>query len=184
MRTPQTLVVGLGSAHGDDQAGWMIARAVSALFPNDKSITVRLAKNPLDLMDWLKGIDTLHVCDVSDDFDAVGASHRFSWKAGRLCATGICPEEDAIELLVRFRNRSSHDFGLPQVLQLAAVTQNLPEEINIWTVEGRRFSPGDSMCEATLWGVLNSVEAIKETLSRTAFTVSGIRQGSSFQKEA
>src|SRR5688572_26163325 len=52
--TVDTLVVGIGSDHGDDRVGWLVADALQTRAPAD--VSVRHAKTPLDLLDWLDEI--------------------------------------------------------------------------------------------------------------------------------
>ena len=45
-----TLVVGVGSHHGDDQAGWLVADLLAASASED--VAVRKAKTPAEILDW------------------------------------------------------------------------------------------------------------------------------------
>ena len=101
--TGNILVAGLGSAHGDDQAGWLVAEQVlkklsgtlEASEEQDKTlmsessrhlfqhVIVRRAMIPLDVLDWLEGVSILHVCDAFEATQRHGELHRFIWDAGR-----------------------------------------------------------------------------------------------------
>lgn len=82
MRT-ETLFVGVGSPHGDDRAGWLVADALSDLFGTDvstqasgtlnagglpsrkyPSLAIRKTCIPADLLDWLDGAAKLIICDA------------------------------------------------------------------------------------------------------------------------
>ena len=104
------LVVGLGSAHGDDQAGWLVAeqllkkvsvlKKVSGTFEASEGqveslmressrhlfqhVDVRRAMIPLDVLDWLEGVSILHLCDACETTDSHEKLMRFTWNAGRL----------------------------------------------------------------------------------------------------
>lgn len=124
---PRTLFAGIGSQHGDDRIGWLVADALRERFPSD--LEVRQASTPSHLLDWLGGIDRLVVCDaclaptVADTTNR-SRLHRWEW-----------PELDATSL----RSASSHAFGLPQVLQLAEKLGNLPTQVIVFGVEGSCF---------------------------------------------
>lgn len=125
MNTPRTLFAGIGSAHGDDRVGWLIADALREIV-SDRT-EVRQASTPSDLLDWLTGFDRLVVCDacltrtrMPDD----SRLHRWSWPTRK------------VEML---RSTGSHTLGLPQVLKLAERLGTLPDEVVIFGVEGSRF---------------------------------------------
>ncbi len=107
--TGKVLVAGLGSAHGDDQAGWLVAEQVlknvsgtleasEAQDENGMSessrhlfqhVVVRRAIIPLDVLDWLEGVSILHVCDAFEATQSHGKLHRFTWEAGHLVDADI-----------------------------------------------------------------------------------------------
>ncbi len=124
------LLVGIGSAMGDDRVGWEVGRHVAlAARP---SVRVRCAGTPLDLLDWLDGIDRLEVCDALA-CGAPGSIRRWSWPAEEL----ECPPL-----------RSSHGISLPAALRLAETLGRLPRRVTIWGIAidtawlGETLSPG------------------------------------------
>ena len=162
------LFVGFGSSHGDDQAGWLVASelrrpmnvaaslprggatASRLTIPETSAIAVdsghraslaiasprgsetttfacRLAKSPSDLLDWLDDVTHLILCDACDDPTQLGTLCQWRWPAERF---------------VRTRSSSSHQLGLPEVLDLAAALHRLPERVELWTIAGANFSPG------------------------------------------
>jgi hydrogenase maturation protease len=126
-----TLLVGLGSSHGDDAIGWRIAdRIASAALPG---VCVRRAGTPLDLLDWLAGFDSLMVCDACESLDAAGTVYDWRWPN-----VAIEPRSGL----------GSHDFGLVPVLQLAERLGRLPSDVRIYAVAGRRFQPGETLSPA------------------------------------
>ena len=72
-----TLLVGLGSAHGDDQVGWYVIDRLSESIQHRCGIAARRAVIPLDLLDWLDEVHTLHICDASVTSGAVDRLHCF-----------------------------------------------------------------------------------------------------------
>lgn len=120
-----TLVVGLGSAHGDDQIGWRVAEDLAAL-----SIPVRIARSPSELLDWLGGVERLVVCDACQNLGAPGDVLRLPWPDARLAA---------------LRSSGSHDMGLAEVLALAEQLGHLPKAVIIWCAQGEKRLPGSSL---------------------------------------
>ncbi|MFN0051300.1 MAG: hydrogenase maturation protease [Planctomycetales bacterium] len=116
----RTLFVGLGSPQGDDLAGWQVADGVSKECADTRELSVRRAALPLDLLDWLEGIERLALCDACQGGGSPG--HWQSWTWPNL------PVE-------RLRVRGSHDFGVAAVLDLAARLGRLPAEVQVWGIE-------------------------------------------------
>ncbi len=170
---PRLLFVGLGSPHGDDQAGWLVASDlqrrlagqpdaiarrsrdyVAVTAPRDEPnasqplqtdrapcvlersahhaerdgyiLACRLAKSPSDLLDWLDDVTHLIVCDSCESPTQLGELRLWNWPADRF---------------VRTRSSSSHQLGLPDVLDLATNIGRLPPRVEIWAIGGGRFSP-------------------------------------------
>ena len=123
---PRTLLVGIGSPHGDDRIGWLIADALQQDAGRD--IDIRKAATPSDLLDWLADFDRLVVCDACatplDKTTDSRAVHRWQW-----------PTREVATL----RSANSHAFGLPQVLQLAEQLGTLPPVVIVFGVEGECF---------------------------------------------
>ncbi|MBC7966341.1 MAG: hypothetical protein H7Z17_10520 [Fuerstia sp.] len=85
----RVLVAGLGSSHGDDRAGWFVAERLADQFRTHPRIDVRRAMIPLDVLDWLEGIDILHVCDACATTRRLSKLHRFRWNAGQMIDSDI-----------------------------------------------------------------------------------------------
>lgn len=142
------LVVGLGSPHGDDQAGWMAIDRLQTK-PLRGVQLVRLAL-PHDLLDRLDRIDALHVIDAAESsegqftslcvrFEATNISEgvALSWQS-----TNYYNHDAAIANLVRpkgLRSAGSHQVDVLTVLDLAACLRQLPQRVVLWTIPGSRF---------------------------------------------
>ncbi len=125
--TGSRLVVGIGSPHGDDQAGWLVASELQRrLVSPSETLACRLAKSPSDLLDWLEDVTHLIVCDSYDSPTELGELRLWHWPADRL---------------LRTRSSSSHQLGLLNVLDLATNIGRLPSRVEIWAIGGGRFSP-------------------------------------------
>jgi Ni,Fe-hydrogenase maturation factor len=123
----------------------------------EPDIMVRRASIPLDLLDWLEGVDVLHICDACESTETHATLHRFAYRAETdELASGGREAPDSCTLnavdqgafiprsslnLNSLRSRGTHDFGLPEVLRLAEATNLLPERIIIWALPGTSFLP-------------------------------------------
>jgi hydrogenase maturation protease len=162
------LVVGLGSSHGDDQAGWFVAETLASQFSGVEGVVVRRATVPLDLLDWLDHVDALHICDACENSGEPDGLHRLIWSNGHdLNSSGtVCSQTDRREKGIR--RPGSHDYGLPDVLKLAGITNRLPRDVIIWAVEGCCFEPGETMRPETRAMAMKAVTAILEELKGPA----------------
>ncbi len=136
------LFVGLGSPHGDDQIGWLVADRLAQAPDLSCSVTIRKAAVPLDLLDWLDGIEILHLCDAAETSKAIGELDRWDWQAA---GADSFSSRQLLPFLQRLPARGSHDFELPSVLDLAAKLHRLPARIIVWTIAGHRFEPGECL---------------------------------------
>jgi len=139
-RSARTLLVGIGSPHGDDRAGWVVADALAGnvarndeLPANPSVARVRKVSTPVDLLDWLDGIQRLIVCDAVSGVGAPGTLHRWQWPDARLS---------------QVRSAGSHDFGVAAALELAARIGRLPADVVVWGVEGAMVRPIDRLSPA------------------------------------
>jgi hydrogenase maturation protease len=128
---PRSLLVGIGSAHGDDRVGWLIAQRIDELASG--RIGVKYASTPADLLDWLEGIDTLDVCDALVGETNVGEVCRWDWPAREI---------------QRAHFSGSHDLSLASALALAEQLGRLPPKVRIWGVAIGRTRASGSMSSA------------------------------------
>lgn len=124
----RTLVVGLGSPHGDDQAGWLVVSELAhRLCDKSASLLCRLAKSPCDMLDWFDDATRVIVLDACESAAQLGELRCWHW-----------PAED----IVRTRSSSSHQLGLCEVLELATTLGRLPVQVEIRTIGSGAFMPG------------------------------------------
>ncbi len=148
--TGNTLIVGLGSSHGDDQFGWQVAAQLSRA-PAQPSIAVRRARSPAELLDWLEGVERLIVCDACENQGAPGRLHRWQWPAAEVG---------------RVRSSNSHDLGLAAVLTLAETLEHLPTEVLVVAAQGRQFEPAAPMSNEIEIAAAQAAEQLREELMR------------------
>jgi hydrogenase maturation protease len=147
----RSLVVGLGSHHGDDQVGWRVAERLAERV--DADYHVKVARTPSALLAWLhEGVcERLVLCDACNGAGTPGSVHRWRWPSDVL-ALETC--------------RSSHDLSLVEVLALAARLNRLPKHVWIWGVELAAAVPAcDSLSPAVAVAVSHAAERIHAQLT-------------------
>lgn len=146
--TCEILIAGIGSPHGDDQAGWNVIEKLQArTLPN---VELRKLSLPHDLLDWLNNRTHLHIVDAwnasGDDSDPI----RVDWMQETNGQEAHCHEDQTqkrtigtqiLALPVPTRSGSSHQIDLPTVLELASSLKMLPRQIVLWIVPGHCFEP-------------------------------------------
>jgi hydrogenase maturation protease len=115
----RTLIFGLGSAHGDDQLGWLVAERLAAEVSHP-GFAVRRGTSPCELLDLLDGLDRLIVCDACEPLGAPGTIHRWRW-----------PDLP----IARFHSSGSHDMSLVDALRLAEQLRVLPPIVTVAAAE-------------------------------------------------
>lgn len=151
MSTDRTLIVGIGSPHGDDQIGWRVADRFASSTEQDH-IDVRRAKSPVDLLDWLEDVRRLVICDSCRGLGRVGAMRRWKWPA---------PEISEIAL------SGTHTLSLPAVLALAKTLGRLPDDVLIWAIEGATSNAGQ-MASA------RAMQAVPEVVKQIVFELTDV----------
>jgi hydrogenase maturation protease len=153
----ETLFVGIGSPHGDDQIGWCIADILAN--PPSPGIAVRKASVPADLLDWLDGIALLAVCDASRGGRPAGTVQRLDWPDATAAA-----DSHVLSILARRRASDTHGFGLATVLDLAHRLDRLPAHVIVWGVEGLTFEPNSELSPQMQGAVPAIAAAIRNDL--------------------
>lgn len=116
--TSETLFVGIGSDHGGDRAGWLVADELAQSATSEAII--RRAKSPIDVLDWFDGVRWLGLCDACCGAGPIGTWYRWTW-----------PTLDVPFI----RPSGTHAYGLIDTLKLASRLGSLPETVQLWGVE-------------------------------------------------
>lgn len=120
-------VVGLGSHHGDDQAGWLVVSRLRALgYPDSKLASLQ---HPADMFDVLDAEHPLVICDACLGDGEAGTTCCFSWPSDRLTYE---------------RASVSHDLSLAGVMELGRKLRCLPERALVWTVKADSWRVGSA----------------------------------------
>jgi Ni,Fe-hydrogenase maturation factor len=174
-----TLIVGIGSPHGDDQAGWKVIERLEPLQWQWPSVELRQATVPHDLIDWLEGKATLHLIDgcicnghVSDGDNL--PYQRFEWVEDAIDLESSLRFEDTeqrplattvLERRIELRSGGSHQIDALSVLELAACLHRLPKQVVIWAIPGKGFGPGKVLTESCEHAMASCIVRLTEELS-------------------
>ena len=154
MKTARTLIVGIGSPYGYDRLGWRVAESVKCRARPD--LTVRAARSPSEIFDWMDGVERMLICDACQGSGPAGTWRCLPWPT------------DAVELT---HANGSHDLGLAAVLTLAERLGQLPPRTLIWVIEAPRSASHDLSLEDRISAefaraVLEVTRSIEAELSR------------------
>jgi hydrogenase maturation protease len=161
----RTLVVGIGSPHGDDQAGWLVAERLAddpgigteSVLKGTKAsghcptVIVRKATSPGELLVWLDGLDRLVICDACRGLGRVGAVREWTWPVHEFADAAWS---------------GTHDLPLPAVLELAQRLRRLPPRVTIWSVEGASNDALAAVSPEVAAALPSLVDQIKNELTK------------------
>ena len=134
---PSPLIVGLGSHHGDDRAGWMVIEQLEAI-GHPAEFLLRIAHS-VDLLDRASPGQPLIICDACQGSGTAGRITRWLWPSDQI---------------VTLRHCGTHDLSLGEVLQLGRTLNCLPEGIEIWGIEGINWSSASEPSQAVKQAVV------------------------------
>lgn len=126
-----TCVVGIGSPHGDDQAGWQIVERLQRR--TGLAAVVRAAANPLQLIDLDQSFQALIIVDACSAGAAAGTISRMEWPDVRIRAQ---------------HGHSSHSMSVAEAIMLAEQIGRLPERVTLFGIEIGTSAPGAAMSDA------------------------------------
>ena len=150
MTLARTLVVGIGSPHGDDQAGWLVVDRLLNRW-RGTSIDVRKASSPMQLLNWLDGKEKLIVCDACRGPGSPGEVSRYDW-----------PDHALMEVTWS----GTHDLPLPAVLELGQRLGKLPPSVVIWCLGAATGRPLEQLSSPAAAGLPNVVSEVLRELAR------------------
>lgn len=143
------VLIGVGSPHGDDQIGWLIADEVRLRIGD--SCLVHKVGSPLEILDRIDDVDWLGICDACRGAGQVGDWNCWTW-----------PDEH----IIQSQFTGSHDFGLAATLQLATRLKRLPDTVKIWGIEIGSSQAGDSISLPARNTIPRVADAIRQEILR------------------
>jgi hydrogenase maturation protease len=147
MKLGRTLIVGVGSPHGDDQVGLRVAEQLAQQV--GEGVEVRCAATPSELFDWLDGIGQLLICDGCQIEAPPGSVRHWNWPDAEL-------EQQPFS--------GSHQMNLPTALGLAELLGQLPSRVTIWGVSIGGTQPASALSPAVASAVPSVVEAMIQAI--------------------
>lgn len=121
-------VAGIGSPHGDDQIGWIVARLIQEKC--GALARVGILSSPFEILHWVERCTRLVLIDALNGHGNLGGLRHWVWPTEQLATS----------------NRSgTHSISLPDVLQMGQQLQILPSVVSLWGIEGRLFGPGEPL---------------------------------------
>lgn len=113
------LVIGVGSPHGDDRAGWLVIDCLKTLsYPPARLLSV---DHPARLLDLCGEETSLIICDACSDDRKGGTADHFIW-------------ED--KTIAYQRPFTAHDLGASEAIQLLRRLSSPCPLIEVWTITG------------------------------------------------
>ena len=123
-----TVVIGIGNPdRRDDGAGLEVARRLRALLPGSVGV-LEQSGEATRLMEAWESADCAVVIDAMASGARPGHFERFDTRDGPLAA--------------QLRRRSTHDFGLPEAIELSRRLLTLPARLVVYGIEGEDFGHG------------------------------------------
>ena len=120
-------VLGVGSPHGDDAAGWHVVE----MLRRRPGLSAHLAAvEPPQLLDQLNGCRRLILVDACRGNQPPGTVVRLQWPDALLRSQG---------------RRSSHGLTVGDALALAETLGWLPPQVIVWSLEISRCEPGQDL---------------------------------------
>lgn len=171
-------VAGLGSHHGDDQAGWLVIEELrKRSFPSKQLARIF---HPADLLDLVQGEESLVICDACMGHGSPGKICRMRWsRKPILMPTGLSmsdmdhgdnrsgnggwlDERGNRHRTCDVRHAGSHDLSLQSVMELGWQLNCFPVTAEIWAIEGDDWSPGGSPSDAIQTAAVRVADAIRK----------------------
>jgi hydrogenase maturation protease len=137
------LFVGIGSPHGDDQVGWLVIDELA----RQNAGECRRVQTPVQLLDWLDGVEELVLCDGVRSAQQVGLVESWTWPT---------------PAIRRVRFQGTHDLSLPATLELAETLGRLPPKVHIWGVQIGKAAPNTAVSSAIRQRVPEIAQRIRE----------------------
>jgi hydrogenase maturation protease len=147
-----TVIVGVGSPFGDDQAGWRLV----GMLQRRPHVPARLKMidEATQLVDEFDGCRRLIIVDACRYGGLVGAVTRLRWPDPRITER---------------HNHSTHGVGVCDALRLAERLGRLPPAVEIFGIEVGDCEPGREICLEVLQAVAELEAVILAELCEAAY---------------
>ncbi|MGE3804964.1 MAG: hydrogenase maturation protease [Gemmataceae bacterium] len=136
-------VIGIGSAHGDDAAGFAAIDRLRELGDWPADISFHTVAGGAGLLDLLDGQGSVVLIDALAPGGNPGAIVRLDWPDPRLQS---------------LRSGSTHQVTPSEALELATTLRLLPTQVVVWGIEAHQASPGAELSPAVRAGLSELIE--------------------------
>jgi hydrogenase maturation protease len=140
----RALVVGLGTAHGDDAIGIQVARRIAA---TAAGVDVVESDDPAGLLDLWAGRRLVIVVDAVVSGAEPGSIAVLDATAAPLPAS-------------RWAGGGTHALGLPAAVELARTLGRLPERLVVVGVEADSAKPGAALSDRAATAIGTAADAV------------------------
>ena len=158
-------VIGLGSHHGDDQAGWLVIKHLRERnFPDTR---LACLQHPAELLDLIEADQELVICDACIGKGTTGTVHYGIWRPATLVPQRNSDSNERFprvydDSVINHLRAGSHDVSLFDVMELGNSLNGFPESAEIWTLEGTAWVPGSEPSEAIESAAVRVADSIWE----------------------
>jgi len=161
MNGAQTLIVGIGSPYGDDQAGWRVVEQLQQTFTaiRNHEIEIRLARTPGDLLNRVNRDQQLIICDACQGNKPTGTIECWSW-----------PTEGLTEV----DWAGTHDLGLYTVLKLLDKLERLPTKVTLWGIYTRSANVDDALSPEVNTAINQLTQTLTDSIVITTSSTSEV----------
>ncbi len=121
-----TVILGLGSPHGDDQFGWAVVDQIAEM--QIDHLSLRKINHPIDIIEELSNRESVIIVDAAVGLPAGKTLHRLDYA-----------NPDDRSLIRENPSRGTHDFGIERVLRLAESLRKRLDHVGLWIASGERF---------------------------------------------
>ncbi len=163
--TRPVIVIGIGSPHGDDRAGWEVIDRLHGVV--SKNVFLRKAAVPHEILDWLDITFETHIIDAScDKAPGLQRLNITLDDAGvlQLSVVDSCYSLNAESTRESLRSSSSHQLDLMSTIELAATLHRLPQQLALWTISISSVEKNGDVASATQERIDECVAAIVQEL--------------------
>ncbi|MCA9135984.1 MAG: hypothetical protein KDB00_04475 [Planctomycetales bacterium] len=148
-QTIKTLVLGVGSEHGDDAAGWRVTERIADLAID--SVACRKIATPIELIDWLGSADRIHVIDAAVEL------------TGDVIRCSLNGESDRHRIFDHAAT-GTHDFGVARAFELATALGQSLNHVTLWLVAGYEFEKLEPISHRAQYSIQECVRQLADVI--------------------
>lgn len=130
-------IIGIGSANGDDRAGWRCIDLLRERFSRDDSEAIAIGE-VTSILHHVEGCQRMAIVDACCSGAPAGTVTRCTWPDPRIHGQ---------------HRHSTHGLGIAETLKLAEQLGRLPAEVTLFGVEVSACQPGSEISQPVAAGL-------------------------------